>query len=280
MPRPPRREGDAWHAPSDVLWATDLGRAFGEYGLLSLSLGPLLLAAPRGDGHPVLVLPGLLASDTSTLTLRTYLSYLGYHVAGWELGRNVGPTRMVVDGLLSRLEALAERRGQPASVIGWSLGGIFARELARRRPESVRQVLTLGSPFRMEHPDQAPAYRAYEVFTHLHVDPTELPPPEHARPPLSCPTTAVYSRWDGLVSWKTCLEEPGGQRENVAVHSSHLGYGHHPAVLWLVADRLAQAVGEWAPFRPGPLVRPLYPTNGSPNGSANGAGHGAQDGLG
>ena len=263
MPRPPRRTEDALHAPSDLLWATDLGRAFGEYGLLSLTLGPLLFAAPRGDRHPVLVLPGLLASDTSTLTLRTYLSYLGYDVAGWELGRNVGPTPTVVDGLLARLDALVGRRGLPASVIGWSLGGIFARELARQRPESVRQVVTLGSPFRMEHPDQAPAYRTYEVFAHLHVAPDELPPPERTRPPLPCPTTAVYSRWDGLVSWKTCVEEPGAGRENVAVWSSHLGYGHHPAVLWLVADRLRQAEGGWTPFRPPPLLRPLYPTNGN-----------------
>jgi pimeloyl-ACP methyl ester carboxylesterase len=144
--------------------------------------------------------------------------------------------------------------------VGWSLGGIFARELARRRPEAVRQVVTLGSPFQMEHPDQAPAYRAYELFTHLHVDPAELPPPERARPALPGPSTAVYSRWDGLVSWRACMERPGGQRENVAVHSSHLGYGHNPAVLWVVADRLAQPEGEWAPFRPSPLMRALYPS--------------------
>ena len=144
--------------------------------------------------------------------------------------------------------------------MGWSLGGIFARELARERPEAVRQVITMGSPFRMEHPDQAPAYRAYEQFHHLHVDPSELPPPECVRPPLPCPTTALYSRWDGLVSWRTCLEEPGDQRENVAVICSHLGYGHHPAVLWVVADRLAQPESSWAAFQPPAMARPFYPS--------------------
>lgn len=259
MPRPHRQPGEHWHAPPFVMRATDFGRSFADFGLLGASLGVLLPTAPRGDGHPVLVLPGLLASDSSTLTLRTYLTFLGYRVHGWELGRNIGPTRHVVDGVRARLDDLARSHGRPMSLIGWSLGGIFARELARDRPEHVRQVITMGSPFRMEHPDQAPAYKAYERLTHFHVDPSELPPPESVRPSLPCPTTTVYSRWDGLVSWRACLEADGERRENVAVYSSHLGYGHNPAVLWLLADRLAQPEGTWAPFRPPPMARCLYP---------------------
>lgn len=259
MPRPPREPGERWHAPHVLLWATDFGRAFGDLGALGVSLGLLRATAPHGDGHPVLVLPGLLAGDRSTFTLRTYLTRLGYRVHGWELGRNIGPTRHVVDGLRRRVAEVAERHGRPMSVIGWSLGGIFAREVARERPESVRQVITLGSPFRMQHPDEAPAYKAYERFTRHHVDPAELPPPEIVRPPLPRPTTAVYSRLDGLVSWRACLEEAGGQRENIEVYSSHLGYGHNPAVLWAIADRLAQPEGEWAPFRPPAATRLLYP---------------------
>ncbi len=161
MPRPPRQPGEHWHAPSFVLWATDFGRALGDAGALGMSLGVLLATAPHGDGHPVFVLPGLLAGDPSTFSLRTYLTYLGYEVHGWQLGRNIGPTRHVVEGLRRRTAEIAERHGRPMSVIGWSLGGIFARELARQRPELVRQVITLGSPFRMQHPDEAPAYKAY-----------------------------------------------------------------------------------------------------------------------
>jgi len=259
MPRPARLPGERWHSPPFVLWATDFGRAFGDVGALGASLAVLLAMAPHGDGHPVLVLPGLLAGDPSTFGLRTYLGYLGYAVAGWELGRNIGPTRHVIDGLRRRVAEVADRHGRPMSVIGWSLGGIFAREIARERPDLVRQVITLGSPFQMQHPDEAPAYKAYERFAFHHVDPAELPPPEIVRPPLPRPTTAVYSRLDGLVSWRACLEETDGRRENVEVYSSHLGYGHNPAVLWVIADRLAQPDGHWAPFRPPAIARFLYP---------------------
>jgi pimeloyl-ACP methyl ester carboxylesterase len=170
----------------------------------------------------VLVLPGLMASDLSTRVLRTWLSRLGYPVVGWALGRNRGPTQQVVDELPRLLDRLARDHGAPVSVVGWSLGGIYARRLAVRAPPQVRQVISLGSPFSLTG--------------------------SLARP-LPVPSTAVYSRWDGVVDWRACRQEPGPTSENVAVRASHLGMGHDPAVLWVVADRLAQPRDAWRPFQ-------------------------------
>ncbi len=113
------------------------------------TLAPLLAADRRGDGHPVLVLPGFLQHDLSTVVLRAYLRWLSYSVSGWQLGANMGSTESVVSGLRTRLASLAESSGEKVTLIGWSLGGLYAHELARRAPGSVRQVVTLGSPIRL-----------------------------------------------------------------------------------------------------------------------------------
>jgi pimeloyl-ACP methyl ester carboxylesterase len=211
---------------------------------------PLLRWAPRGEPHPVLVLPGLLASDLSTRVLRTWLGRLGYPVVGWALGRNRGPTEEVVSELPLLVDRLAREHGTSVSIVGWSLGGIYARRLARRAPRQVRQVISLGSPFALtDRPvDGSPGARVYQRLApghggrRLHASRGSL-----ARP-LPVPSTAVYSRWDGVVDWRACRQEPGPTSENIAVRSSHLGMGHDPAVLWVVADRLAQPRNEWRPF--------------------------------
>jgi pimeloyl-ACP methyl ester carboxylesterase len=185
---------------------------------------PLLRWAPRGEPHPVLVLPGLMASDLSTRVLRSWLARLGYPVVGWALGRNRGPTEEVLTELPRLVDRLAGEHGTSVSIVGWSLGGIYARRLARRAPRQVRQVVSLGSPF--ARTDRGALARRLPV-----------------------PSTAVYSRWDGVVDWRACRQRPGPTSENVAVHSSHLGMGHDPAVLWVVADRLAQPRHEWRPFQ-------------------------------
>jgi len=244
-------------APPSWLYVTDPARAVAEYGLLvaALPLGRLL---PVGDGHPVLVLPGLLADDTSTWTLRRILRDLGYRVHGWRLGRNLGPTAATVAGLQSRLLDLQSRYDSAVSLIGWSLGGIYARALARDTPVAVRQVITLGSPIRLAHERQSRASRAFNRYAHLHVVPRELPP-ESGVDALPVAATSIYSRYDGIVAWQACLESPSARAENIAVVASHLGFGHHPAVIWAVADRLAQPSGQWTPFRPPRTLRPLYP---------------------
>ena len=232
--------------PSPAFFVLE-GRAPFEFAA-SLAALPFLRRAPLGDGHPVLVLPGWLASDRSTRPLRWFLRDRGYHAHGWKLGRNLGPRAEVVAGLRQRLAALRARHGRTISVIGWSLGGIYARELARRFPGDVRQVITLASPFRdprasrvsrLGRPelDGVPESRLHELYRQL---PTPLP----------VPSTSIYSRSDGVVAWQSCVEEDGPLRENVEVRSSHCGMGHHPFVLLVVADRLAQAEGTWRPFTP------------------------------
>ena len=207
----------------------------------------------------MLVLPGLLASDFSTAPLRRFLGRLGYDVRGWELGRNRGPTEAVLDGLPQALAVLAARAGGPVSVVGWSLGGIFARELAREHPDLVRHVITLGSPFALSDPRRSRADGAYYRRSHLHAAGGRLPTREQVARPIGVASTAVYSRHDGIVCWQNCIEPETALHQNVAVRCSHLGFGVDPATLWLIADRLAAPASLPGRFRPPPWLRPLYP---------------------
>jgi pimeloyl-ACP methyl ester carboxylesterase len=223
-----------------------------------LFAAPWLARAPRGDGHGVLVLPGFLATDTSTGVLRRFLRMLGYNVRGWEIGRNVGPTERVLDQLPRAVIAFANWTGRPVSVIGWSLGGVYARELARQDPERIRQVITLGSPFAIGDSRQSRADGLYRRRAHQHaID--RIPPPEQIMRPIPVPSTAVYSRRDGIVSWQACIEPPTELHDNIEVRCSHLGFGVDPSTLWLLADRLALPAGVQPRFRPPKGKRYLYP---------------------
>jgi pimeloyl-ACP methyl ester carboxylesterase len=244
--------------PSIPLFLTEPAR--GLAGLAALPLAAAWLAsAPRGDGHGVLVLPGLLASDASTTVLRRYAGWLGYDVHGWQLGRNVGPTDRVLDELPQELAGLADRAGGPVSIIGWSLGGIYARELAREHPRLTRQVISLGSPFALTDPRQSRANGAYTRRSGLHADQARIPDEQVRAMPIPVPSTAVYSRSDGIVSWQTCIEPESGLHQNVEVRCGHLGFGVDPATLWLIADRLAAPAAARSRFRPPALLRTLYP---------------------
>jgi pimeloyl-ACP methyl ester carboxylesterase len=244
--------------PAAALLLTEPLRGLADLGALTLAT-PGLLAAPRGDGHGVLVFPGLLASDTSTVPLRAFLRWLGYDVRGWDLGRNNGPTEEVLAGLPRAVLDHSERTGRPVSLIGWSLGGIYAREMARRHPRQVRQVITLGSPYAMRDPSQSHAEGPYRRLRSLHAPAARMPGPEQRARPVSVPSTSVYSRWDGVVAWQACVEPETPVHENVEVRCSHLGFGVDPATLWLIADRLAVPAGQRIPFRPPLALRPLYP---------------------
>ncbi len=201
-------------------------RALFEASTLAPAL-PLLLNAPRGDGHPVLVLPGFIASDVSTRPLRAYLRERGYAPHGWELGRNRGPDPALERLLHERLDQIHREAGRRVSLVGWSLGGVYARELARRRPAAVRQVITLGSPF----------------------GPSAVPP---------VPATAIYSRSDGIVDWESCLERETQRSDNIEVTGSHCGLGVNPLVLFAIADRLALPEDGWKPFDRGGWRGALY----------------------
>lgn len=248
--------------PTVSLLLTEPARAALDLARLGLRT-PWLARAPRGDGHPVLVLPGLLAGDMSTAVLRRFLRGLGYQAQGWDLGRNVGPTAEVIAELPRALDAAARRAGRSVSVIGWSLGGIYARQLARRHPDQVRQVITLGSPFAMRDRSQSHAHRTWERHTHLHAPAADIPAAELAAP-VPVPSSAIYSRRDGIVDWRACVDAPGPQRENIEVRCSHLGFGHDAATLWAIADRLALPAGRWMPFTPPKPLRPLYPATDRP----------------
>jgi pimeloyl-ACP methyl ester carboxylesterase len=244
--------------PSLGLFLTDFPRGAADFGLFMAARPLLLRRAPRGDGHPVLVLPGLMAADSSTRPLRRFLRSLGYHVHGWRLGRNIGPTREAVAGMGARLDDLKQRHGRKISVIGWSLGGIYAREIALRRPGDVRLVITLGTPFAMTDVNHSRATRTYERFSHRHIDEGRLRR-GYTSGPLPVPATSIYSKFDGIVAWRTCLDDESPCAENVAVIGSHVGLGHNPAALWVVADRLAQPEGSWKPFVPPRFARGLFP---------------------
>ncbi|MCP3984980.1 MAG: alpha/beta hydrolase [bacterium] len=202
--------------------------------------------AVRGDGHAVLVLPGLLAGDFSTAPLRGFLRDLCYDARGWKLGINRGPEPDKIRALGDRLEHLCDRHGRRISLIGWSLGGIFARELARARPDRVRLVISMGSPFRDISATHATRLVPLRRGDTPHGENRDL----HTwlRQPLDVPTTSIYSRTDGIVHWQSCLEEEGPERENIEVDCSHTGMGFHPTVLEVIADRLGQPEGEWHPY--------------------------------
>jgi len=221
------------------------GRALFELAAL-LPTMPLLRRAPRGDGHPVLVLPPFVASDLITRPLRGFLRDRGYRVHGWKLGRNLGPSPEVALGMAQRLATLRSRYQRRVSLIGWSLGGVYARELARRFPDDVRLVITLGSPFRNVDATNVPRVLR-NLGKRRSFTPTRH---EELAAPLSVPATAIFSRTDAICPWQSCTEDDGPQSENIEVASSHVGLGHHPVVLLTIADRLAQPEGAWAPFRP------------------------------
>jgi pimeloyl-ACP methyl ester carboxylesterase len=220
----------------------------------SLLLSPLLLRAPKGDGHPVLTLPGFLASDLSMAPMRRYLKELGYDTQAWRMGRNFGGVASKRAALRDLLTGIHEQTGRKVSLVGWSLGGIYARDLALQLPDMVRAVITLGSPFANDI-RATNATRLYEALSGETVDDN----PEIRKAiagDLPVPATSLYSRTDGIVNWRTSLLRPSETAENIEVHfASHVGLGVNPAALWVVADRLAQAEGEFRHFdRSGPFA--------------------------
>ncbi len=224
------------------------------------AIRPLLRGMGRGDRHPVLLLPGFTADDDSTALLRATLRTQGYYAHSWGLGRNLGPTARIVDGMRARLDELHDQHGRPVSLIGQSLGGVYARLLARERPEAVRQVITLGSPYRMQEGDRSTAQPMWERVRHLHDGDLPLATVrEEDRPPLEVPATSIYSRTDGVAPWHTCIDVVAEQSENIEVRGSHIGMAINPAVVVAILDRLSQDEDDWRPFAPPPGLRSWYP---------------------
>ena len=191
------------------------------------------------------MLPGLTAGDTTTWPLRKFLENLGYSVYPWEQGLNFGPRAGVVHKLLARIRSIQREHGRKLSLVGWSLGGAMARVLAVREPARVRSVITLGSPL-TGHPRGTNAWRLFEFVSGVSADDPRLRALLRRHPPV--PSTSILSKTDGIVAWPMSLIPQNGQSENIEVSASHFGMGANPAVLWAIADRLAQREGDWKPF--------------------------------
>jgi pimeloyl-ACP methyl ester carboxylesterase len=241
------------------LWLTPLegGRCAAE--ILSFMASRKLLARDHeSDGHPVLVLPGLFASDRTTRWLQEHLAELGYDVYGWDLGVNFGPSRKYdIEALVrKRVDEIYQSSGErKISLIGWSLGGLYARLIAHRMPEQVRQVMTLGSPINGS-PEMTSIYRVYEWFSGRSIkDESNLTLLQEAQSPLPVPGTAIYSKTDAVVAWQISRIEGAEHEQNVHVHASHVGMVFNPAVIHVIQDRLSQAEDDWQFFEPGPLSR-------------------------
>lgn len=252
--------------PPLALSLLEPGRAVGE--LMTLPAARVLLGmAPEGDGHAVVTMPGFLAGDRTTGPLRRSLSRQGYDARPWKLGRNLGPQMLGEDNirLTERVLAVHRETGRKVSLIGWSLGGVMAREIAKQMPDVVRQVITLGSPF-AGHPKASAVSRIYRAVTgqDTRSDDFHEMMAHIAEPPAHVPSTAIFTRTDGIVHWRGCLERPSPLTDNIEVYASHCGIGVNPLTMYLLADRLGQAEGAWRPFDRDahPWLKLAFPSSG------------------
>jgi len=240
-------------------------RALAEMALLPITW-PALAQMPRGDGHPVLLLPGFMADEGSLFALKAFLGGRGYAVQTWGLGRNLGFQRRHAQALEQKIRHLHHSSGRRVSLVGWSLGGVFSLYGALQAPECVRQLITLGSPVNVgpEGSQASPLVKAlYRMVAHplgaeVHVmQPRAKQLREHLLPavPMSC----LYSISDGVVPpQEATVDGPGQQCENIRVAGSHTGLGFNAMVLCIVADRLAQPESDWKAFNPAGLPGALY----------------------
>ena len=196
---------------------------------------------PPGDGHPVVIFPGLGGDSLSTRPLRTLCGQLGYAAYDWGRGQNTGPEgdpERWFDALTRDVRELASPHDEPVSLIGWSLGGIYAREVAKRLGAAARQVITLGTPF-AGTPDETNAVWLYRLLNGEHPPAGQALIERVSRPPR-VPTTSIYTRSDGVVAWQACIQDgPGSHVDHVEVKGSHCGLGWNPEVLEIVARKLS-----------------------------------------
>jgi len=245
-----------------LLWlVSEPHRAIFEYGI-SIPYKFWKTRKVSGDGHPVLVLPGFMATDKSTSPLRQFIDNLGYEAYGWDIGRNFGKEEYL-DLLIAKLEEIHATHDEQVTLIGWSLGGIFARQLAKANPKMVRQVITLGSPFR----NVLESNNASWMHQLLRGGKNKAAADEALLAdiplPAPVPTTAIYTKEDGVVPWEYCLEETEDNlHQNIQVRGSHCGLGYNPAVLRILEDRLTFERANWSKYEPSGMLEELilYPS--------------------
>ncbi|WP_246449949.1 esterase/lipase family protein [Qipengyuania soli] len=249
---------DEARPPHIVLALTEPGRAMTELASF-YALTPLMGMLPRGDGHGVLVLPGFMASDFSTAPLRRLLAKLGYDAVGWNLGRNVRVDNARIEAMMACVDELHARTGGKVSIVGWSLGGVFARELAKLAPEKVRQVISLGSPISDDR-NHTNARRLFEYLNGHEPEPIRNGNFRELAKAPPVPTTSILTKADGVVHWRGSVQDcDHDQCENIEVFASHCGLGVNPAAVYAIADRLAQEEGKWRKFQPRGIANIAFP---------------------
>lgn len=236
--------------PHWSLALTEAPRALAEIAGLSLSK-PLLSKLPSGDGHGVMVIPGFMGDDPYNQSLVDFLKELGYEASGWNMGRNLGPNSFSIDALRENLEELIQVGGGKVSLIGHSLGGIYAREIARMEPSVIRQVISLGTPFGEGRDSGSNASRLYKKLNPDDQSDLELRAQQEelaTAPPV--PTTSIYTKGDGVVNWRTTVQgKSHHQVQNIEVLGSHCGLTVNPVVWYLLANRLSLHADHWQPFQ-------------------------------
>lgn len=259
--------------PSTSQLAWELPRVLFEVTRLGYSWPLLLHEARRGDGHPVMVLPGFLGGDDSTLILRRFLTRLGYVSLPWLHGRNTGNPHLL-EGAIRRFYRAHHASGAKISLVGQSLGGIYAREIAGEFPDAVRCVITLGSPFAAGDDENTASPIVQRLFESMSGHSAQEMRARMRRrdpgAPLEMPSTSIYSRSDGVAAWRACLQGDSDLAENVEVRASHTGMAMNPDVLQVVADRLAQDPEQWQKFdRNSGCRRWIYPEPVNPETQAS-----------
>jgi pimeloyl-ACP methyl ester carboxylesterase len=260
MPKP---NGTPARKPPRTLYTLLEGRALIEMSLFPAFL-PLLQGTPHGDGHPVLLVPGFTASDSTLVGLSVFLKSRGYHVETWGLGQNTGFKLKFSQALEQKVRFMHHKHGRKVSLVGWSLGGVYAFYAAHSAPECVRTVISLGSPMRFSVDNFKMPLVVKAIYRYLA---HPMGPIAHLanvrakvlRSPTQMPSTCIYSETDGIVPPDAArIENADGQHENIWVPGSHVGLGFNPAVMWILADRLGQPEGSWVPFEPRGMAGSLY----------------------
>jgi esterase/lipase len=230
--------------PSLFLFLTEIFRAIID-SIRGSSFIKNYQVKQKGDGHTVLVIPGFLSTDKPTKPLRHFLDKLGYKTYGWGMGRNLADLTQLA--LISKkIDQLYEQSGEQISLIGWSLGGVYARQLAKEKPEKIRQLITLGSPFNgINEPNNATLtfnlvkwLKGYPEIEESFFNDLPLPAP--------VPTTAIYSKKDGIVPWESCMEQiEDATHQNIEVTSSHLGMGTNKDIMHIIAHKISLTRKNW-----------------------------------
>lgn len=216
-----------------VTWAREVA----ALARVQSSPPPFPIVRARGRGRPVVVVPGFFSPDISTARLREFLNHQDFRAYSWDLGVNIGPTGTVLKGLEKRLADIADEHGEAPALIGQSLGGSISRHIASTRPDLVSHLITIVSPIRLPvatplAPLARVASLVWDEIAHAAFDSIADAPPVKL--------TAIVSRRDGLVDWRSCVPDPAPNIELVYVDGAHTTMGSNPEVQRVVAERLAR----------------------------------------